>query len=99
MKLKRGDTLAFYANFKDAEGKAVAYDNIHSQIRRTNGLLLANLTITPTETVGRYLFNAGATDTFPLGVHECDIQVKVNEKIVSTDTFNIEIIRDITKEE
>lgn len=99
MKIKRGDTLAFYVNFKDADGAPIAYSNIKCQIRRRDGTLLSELTITPTATTGRYLFSAGATDDFGLGSHECDIQVTVDEKVVSSETFKIEIVKDITRVE
>lgn len=99
MKIKRGDTFAFYANFKDSAGSPIAYENIACQIRKRDGTLLANLTITPTETTGRYLFTGGATDTWPVGVLESDIQVVVGDKTTSSETFRIEVIKDITRVE
>ncbi len=99
MKIKRGDTLAFYVNFKDANGDPVAYDNIRCQVRHKDGTLLSELTIAETDTVGRYLFSAGATDGFPLGTHESDIEIMVGGKVASSDTFGIEVYKDITREE
>lgn len=99
MKIKRGDTLAFYVNFKDASGEPIAYENIKCQIRRLDGTLLSELVITETETTGRYLFYAGATDDFGLGSYESDIQVVVDDKVISSETFIIDVDKDITREE
>ena len=99
MQIKRGDSFAFYANFKDPDGAPISYENIKCQIRKRDGTLLSELTIAETETAGRYLFSAGATDTWPVGVFESDIQVVVDEKTISSETFRVEVIKDITRVE
>ena len=96
MEIKRGDTFAFYANFKDLEGDPIAYDNIACQIRKPNGVLIDELTIAPTATVGRYLFTAGVTDEWPITTPESDIHVIVNGVVISSETFTIEVIKDVS---
>ena len=99
MKIKRGASLAFYVTFKDTDGDPVTYNNIRCQVRQIDGTLLSELTIAETETTGRYLFSAGTTDVFPLGTHESDIEITVGGKVASSDTFKIEVYKDITRAE
>lgn len=99
MQIKRGDSFAFYANFKDSDGAPISYENIKCQIRKRDGTLLEDMTIATTETAGRYLFSAGSTDAWPIGILESDIEVVVGEKTISSETFRIEVVKDITRVE
>jgi len=101
--IKRGDTFAFYANIKDESGQTLVTDiaNIKSEIRDTSYQLITELTITTTETPGRYLFTAPNTDDWPTntwGKNELlmDIQLSIEGQINSSDTVKIAVIKDVT---
>lgn len=100
MKLKRGDTLAFYVNFKDSDGDPVARTGLLCQIRTRAGVLVDTMTIASTATLGKYLFTASvSTSTYPLTRLEADIQITDGATVVSSDTFFIEMIQDVTRAE
>jgi len=99
MVIKRGDTLAFYIFFKDELGAGVVRDNVFCQLRTRSDALIKELVITPTATVGKYLATAGDTTDFPLGALFSDIEVREGDIVVSSNTFNISIVKDVTREE
>jgi hypothetical protein len=74
--------------------------SIASQIRDKSHKLVATLTpaITQTTPTGAFTLTAPAgTSTWPVGLLECDIQYTNNASfVVSTETFEIDLIRDIT---
>jgi len=105
LKIKRGDTFAFYANITDELGQPLITNiaNLKGQIRDTSYLLVENLTISTTGIEGQYLFAAGSTDNWLiLGYSNrsliMDIQMSIEGIISSSETIEIEVIKDVTYE-
>lgn len=103
LKIKRGDTFAFYADIKDNDGSPLVTNigNIRSQIRDTSYQLVTELKVTATGTNGRYLFKADSTDTWPnytWGENTLlmDIELSIDGSISSSDTVEIKVIKDVT---
>ena len=97
---KRGDTLSFYAAITDVEtGKPVVTDisNIKSQIRTRMGKLIDSFIISSTDTEGKYFLRSEDTSKYPIGTHEIDIQITDNDVTISTETFTITIVQDVTQ--
>lgn len=97
--LKRGETFAFYANITDDGGAPVIglADKLRSQIRTSLDELVAELTVTETQVPGQYLFEAGPTDTWPVGTLYIDIRKYNGGRITSSPTFRIVVEREVTK--
>ena len=97
--LKRGETFAFYANITDDDGTPVTglADKLRSQIRTSLDKLVVELMITETQVPGQYLFEAGPTDTWPIGTLYIDIRKYNGGRIISSPTFRIICEREITK--
>lgn len=99
-KMKKGDTFSYYANVKDANGNPVidGVDKIKSQIYNDKDIKLADLTITTTDVVGKYLFRVLNTTTFPTDATLfTDIQYTDGDVIVSSETMTIQILKDVTR--
>ncbi|NMB42825.1 MAG: hypothetical protein GX995_01670 [Clostridiales bacterium] len=99
--IKRGDTFAFYANITDETGAALVTDttNLKSQVRDTKYNLISELVIAPTETPGRYLFTSAETDSWPTTKLLMDIQINKGGQISSSQTVEISVIKDVTRDE
>ena len=101
---KKGDSFGFYAKMTDTDGSPLMLDvsKLQSQVRSSRNELYAELTITkhPTE-VGTYLFEAQSvvTKLFPITKLYLDIQTDTLGIISSTETFVINIIKDVTRNE
>ena len=103
---KRGDTFAATCTYKQA-GVAVPIttQEIKSQLRTESGKLVCDflVTVNPNQTTypGQFtltLANPALTETFPAPADLfCDIQVKQNGSIISTSTFIIPTVMDITR--
>lgn len=102
---KRGDTLSCGCAWKDNAGAAINLTGytIASQVRATG--FVDNLTITVTDAVnGLFTLSATATQTSSWPITDgassrmfCDIQFTVGAVVVSTDTFQIIVVQDITQ--
>lgn len=104
--IKRGDTFAFMANITNEEGNPLIKDavNLKSQIRDKHDNLISELTITATETPGQYLFVSPSTEDWPAfawgeNMLQMDIEINVEGQIASSDTIDIEVIKDVTRNE
>jgi len=98
-KIKQGDTLSFLANVVNANGEPVinAISKLKSQICTERSVLVAEFTITSTNTVGQYLFKV-ATDAFPAETTlYTDIQLTDNGIVNSSVTMTIQVVKDVTK--
>ena len=105
---KRGDTFAFYANLKDKSTGLpidVGAEFVKSQIRSPQGKIYASLLVSKNSLVeGQYLFQASSivTKTWPASVNgvelHIDIEFIVDGKTSSTETFNVIVKQDVTKE-
>lgn len=103
---KRGDTFSATCTYKVAGvPQPLSTQQIASQLRTEAGKLVANLVVTkdPNQTlnVGKFtltLANPLDTQNFPAPANlYCDIQVTDNNVIVSTSTFVIPTVMDITR--
>jgi hypothetical protein len=100
MEHKRGDTLSFLINLVDDNNQPLDLEvtQIRSQMRNSVNKLIDEFTVTKTETIGEYLFEAQAdTNTYPLSTLYSDIEINEDGIIASSETFEIEIVKDITQ--
>ena len=97
---KRGDTFLLACVYKvDGEPAPIDGLTIASQIRQANGSLVATLAVEPdiVET-GKFLLTPDTeTDTWPIDTLFCDLEISENGFIRSTQTFQVNVIKDITK--
>jgi hypothetical protein len=105
---KKGDTLELECRLvKDAVAIDITSFTITSQLRDSTDTLITDsnfngsFTITKTDpTNGVFKITATATETsgWPLRVAVCDVQfVEADGDTTSSETFNIEIVRDVTR--
>ena len=106
IKIKRGDTFAFYANIKDELGLPLVTDilNLKSQIRDKNDSLIEELVISTTGIEGQYLFVGTNTKLWIKDGYNSenlimDIEMTTGGIVSSSDTINIEITKDVTYNE
>src|SRR5574344_1489707 len=100
MELKRGDTLEFLINVTDSNtGEPIDIDitNIKSQMRTSYDKLIDTFRITRQADIGEYLFEAqNDTNKYPLEKLYIDVEFTQNDKIQSSETFELQVIADIT---
>ena len=97
---KRGDTFALTAALKDEAQQPLTIDvaNLKSQVRDGSGVMVAELIITTTETVGTYLLVAESTTAWPANTTiYMDIQLNIDGQIRSSETIEISVIKDVTQ--
>lgn len=99
--IKRGDTFAFFANITNEAGAALVTDitNLKSQVRDIKDVLITELVIAPTETPGRYLFTSTDTSDWPITKLLMDIQINEGGQISSSQTVEISVTKDVTRNE
>lgn len=91
---KTGDYFSFYADMPEYTG---LLENIKCQVRNSSDSLIADLDVAKdVDTAGRYIFSAGNID-WATGTYSLDIQTEVDGKRSSTETFNVKIVKDITR--
>ena len=99
--LKRGDTFYIGCASKDSTGEPNDLTNIQvrSQIRSAaTKKLIADLPIVKldqTEYPGQFSITS-PTDTWPIGTCLLDFELKRESTVISSDTVELPIIRDIT---
>lgn len=98
---KRGDTFELACVYKlDGVPSSISGMTIASQIRTVAGDLIATLTFQPgnqTLSPGSFTLTAGAgTTAWPIAGLRCDIQITSAGAIVSSDTFLVPVVQDIT---
>lgn len=100
---KRGDTFELSATLENG-GNAVDITNftITSQVRDAEDALLQALTVTVTDAVaGAFTVSAtpAQTETWGIKNYDCDIEfVEAGGEVNSTETFQINVIKDITRD-
>jgi len=104
MKFKRGDTFKFTVVLTelvdDVEQPLITdVENIKCQVRTAAGKLIEDLLITAGATNGEYEFSSVDTSQYPTETLEMDIQVNKDGDIGSTQTFKVEVEKDITRSE
>ncbi len=90
--IKRGDSFNYYATWAGA-----TLAELSSQVRTANGRLLAEVTIE--ETTKPDMFRLFVTDTskWPFGLVYTDIQRRFDGNIVSSETMEIEVQKDVSR--
>lgn len=101
--VKRGDTLAFIVRRKNADGtpRTGEASQLKAQMRSGKDVLIGEFAITETPTPGDYLCQIAATltqDYIP-GTYNCDIQYTEGVVVQSSQTFQIVIEKDVTRNE
>lgn len=101
--VKKGDTLSFIVKRSDEAGEPMTGDaaKLRSQIRTKKDELIATFTITETIIPGEYLFVVSAlvTDTMLPGIYLFDIEYTDGEIVKSSDTMEIQVLKDVTKDD
>ena len=99
---KRGDTFQLTLTLEN-QGNAVDITNftIASQIRDQDDQLVEALTVTKTD-ASNGVFTLSATDTqtetWPIAKLDVDVEfIEPNNTVSSSETFNIQVIKDITR--
>lgn len=102
---KKGDTLSYSCAWKDSSGVAMNLTGytVASQVRAVG--FVDNLTVTVTSAVnGLFTLSATASQTalWPItsGADSrvfCDVQFTTGSTVVSSDTFQIIVVQDITQ--
>jgi len=103
IEVKRGDTLSFVVRRKNEDGtpRTGEASNLRSQIRNIKDALIAEITITETDVPGDYLFTVPATETsfWVPGKYTCDIQFTDVDFVESSNTFEVVVEKDVTRNE
>ena len=102
---KRGDTLSLSAVWLDSNNDPVDLTGytVESQVRAVG--FVDDLTVTITDaTAGEFVLSATATDTsmWPVTSSQssrsfCDIQFTIAGIVVSSETFQVVVVEDITQ--
>jgi len=102
---KKGDTLSYSCSWKDSAGTAINLTGytIKSQVRAVG--FVGDLTATVTNAAnGLFTLSATATQTAAWPITDgaasqvfCDIQFTIGSVVVSSETFQIIVIQDITQ--
>lgn len=98
---KRGDSFALACVYKvDGVPTSITGKTITSQIRTSDLTLIATLTTLPDDqiaNVGHFRLVASGTTLWPVAGLRCDIQIIEAGVIVSSDTFLVPVVQDITQ--
>lgn len=98
---KRGDSFALACVYKvDGIASSIVGKTITSQIRTNELALVATLTAIPDNqsvNPGHFRLVGPSTTSWPVAGLRCDIQIVEAGVIVSTDTFLVPIVQDITQ--
>ena len=101
--VKRGDTLAFIVRRKNKDGTPRTGEalKLKSQLRTQKDFFLAEFIITETIVPGDYLFKVSAveTTTWSPGTYNCDIQFNEDDIVQSSETFQVIVTKDVTRDE
>jgi len=98
---KHGDTFTLACTYKlDGVPASLAGKALASQIRTVAGELVAGLTVTQgnqTTSPGSFTLTAAGTAAWPVAGLRCDIQITEGATIISSDTFLVPVVQDITQ--
>jgi len=99
---KRGDTFELSCTLEN-EGNIVDITNftITSQLRLPDDTLLQALTVTVTDAAaGAFTLSATATETegWDVASYQCDIEFIDDGEVNSSETFVLNVIKDITRD-
>jgi len=104
MKFKRGDSFKFtmiLTEIVDGVEQPLITDveNIRCQVRTVAGTIVEELTVVAGVEDGEYEFSSANTSNYPTEILEMDIEVTRDGEIGSTQTFKIDVEKDITRDE
>lgn len=99
---KHGDTFTLACTYKlDGVPASLTGKTLASQIRTIAGELVAGLTVTQGNQItspGSFTLTAAAgTAAWPVAGLRCDIQITEGATIISSDTFLVPVVQDITQ--
>ncbi len=96
--LKRGDTFSFSTNLTDNLGNILTgiTSNLRCQIRDISDKLISEMIIEETDTNGEYIFKVDDTNNFPIQNLYFDIEYIDQDITISSETFEIEVVKDVT---
>ena len=97
---KRGDTFGIVVEMT-LEEEPIVFDieNLRSQVRTRNNKLIAELEIEATEEDHVFLFKKHDTNDWPIGHLYMDIEINDGDFTTSSPTIEIEILRDVTRDD
>ena len=90
--IKRGDTFIYIATFE-----GLMLSELRSQIRSKLGVHISDVVISETSLPGTFIFVVADTKEWPVGVLYTDIETSPRGVNKSTETLEINVIRDVTK--
>lgn len=100
---KRGDTFTLGASW-NVNGSLVDLSSyeIRSQVRTPTGSLVESLLVAVADqetNTGEFTISASAAQTraWPLAALECDIEFVLDDVVVSSETFGIDVVKDVTR--
>jgi hypothetical protein len=94
---KRGDAFYFALDITDSAGEPVDVDveDMICQFRDNNDILIAEMTITASETLGRYEFEyEDTTANFPITQLVGDVEMQIDGKTHSTEDISVTVLKD-----
>jgi len=100
IRFKRGDTFTLSCVYKvDNVPSDVTNVQIKSQVRNRRYELIQELTVVKSGDVGEFSLSASSADTtiWPVKILYCDVQFTVDGIVRSSQTFEINVIEEITK--
>ena len=99
--IKKGDTLAFIVRRRDKDNNPLTGDanKLYSQLRNNKDILVADMVITETDVPGDYLFQISSeiTKGFDVGQYVFDIEYRDGNLVKSSETFQVNVIKDVTR--
>lgn len=98
VKLKRGDTFSFSANFTDAANLPLlgVASRLKGQVRDVSDKLLADMVVIEKDG-GEYLFQVLNTDNWPIRTLYFDVQyTHTDGSVESSPTYTIAVEKDVT---
>ena len=95
---KRGDTFSLICTYK-VDGTAANLDaiTITSQLRSSSDGLIENLIVEKLVETGKFLLKSLDTTGWQPNLLSCDIQFVEGGVIRSTNTFNVLVVKDVTR--
>jgi hypothetical protein len=97
---KRGDSLILVCTYKvDDVPAPISGKIIESQIRRSNGNLVATMDVeADEENPAKFILTPDtSTSEFPLEALLCDIQITEDDIVRSSETIQFTVVEDITQ--
>jgi len=100
IRAKRGDTFSLTGTRTDSAGNPVSLGgvSIAAQLRR-DGVAIDLTTSVVDAGQGTFRLTAPSadTETWTLGIYECDVEFTAGAVVESTETFAVQIVEDVTR--